>query len=303
MAGTGYYGHVAITLRAVRGAFNAAPVLEAELKIRADGFAPGVAAMILTSCHVQGTASPIVIGQAELIVIQLGFSPREGGDNPYATSEYARWHLTPTAVDHLERARGGGDLTLYVTPTVILLNHGEPTPGLHPMPEGVARPIVSPDSPIRYVGQERLDISAETWARQVLTPWQQAAAVTLVVKLPSDIATDDHRTVIRDLTDARHRLDAGDWKGSIRASRDAAEVLRGMHTEHLNPKKSLRNVGEREAAILDAEQILIQTLYDYGSATHPDPGLRATVWTREHAMLALATTTAVAQRIFSATTT
>ena len=50
-------------------------------------------------------------------------------------------------------------------------------------------------------------------------------------------ATDDHRTVIRDLTDARQRLDAGDWKGSVRASRDAAEVLRGMHAEHLNPKK------------------------------------------------------------------
>ena len=89
-----------------------------------------------------------------------------------------------------------------------------------------------------HAGQEQLDIPAETWAREVLTPWQQAAAVTLVVKLPEGTATDDHRTVIRDLTDARQRLDAGDWKGSIRASRDAAEVLRGMHAEHLNPKKT-----------------------------------------------------------------
>jgi hypothetical protein len=76
-----------------------------------------------------------------------------------------------------------------------------------------------------------------------------------------------------------------------------------MHAEQLNPKKTLRNVDEREAAILDAERQLIQSLFDYGSATHPDPGLRATVWTREHAMLALATTTAVAQRLFSATIT
>jgi hypothetical protein len=76
-----------------------------------------------------------------------------------------------------------------------------------------------------------------TWAREVLTPRQQAAAVTLVVKLPEGTATDDHRTVIRDLADARQRLDAGDWKDSIRASRDAAEVLRAMHDEHLNPKK------------------------------------------------------------------
>jgi hypothetical protein len=52
--------------------------------------------------------------------------------------------------------------------------------------------------------------------------------------------------VIRDLTDARQCLDAGDWKGSIRASRDAVEVLRGMYDEHLSPKKH-RAVGQREA--------------------------------------------------------
>ena len=107
--------------------------------------------------------------------------------------------------------------------------------------------------------------------------------------------------MIRDLTDARQRLDKGDWKGSIRASRDAVEVLRGMHDEHINPKKTQRDVDEREAAILDAERQLIQSLFDYGSATHPDPALRATAWNREHAMLALATATAVAQRLFSAT--
>ena len=72
--------------------------------------------------------------------------------------------------------------------------------------------------------------------------------------------------MIRDLTDARQRLDAGDWKGSIRASRDAAEVLRSMHAEQLNPKKTLRNVDEREAAILDAERQLIQS---QRAARHP----------------------------------
>jgi hypothetical protein len=71
-----------------------------------------------------------------------------------------------------------------------------------------------------------------------------------------------------------------------------------MHDEHLSLKKQ-RDVGQREAAILDAERQLIQSLFDYGSATHPDPVLRATAWTREHAILALATATAVAQRRLS----
>jgi hypothetical protein len=300
MAGTGYYGHLAITLGELRGAYSADMLLEVELKVRADGFAPGVAAMILPSCHAQGRTSPIVLGQAEMIILPLGFTPREGGDKPYATSEYSRWHLTQTAVEHLERIRDGGDLTLYVTSTVVLLNHGESLQDVHQQPIGVARPNVNPHSPIWHAGQEQMQVTAETWARRVLTPWQQAAAVTLIVKLPEVGATDDHRTVIRDLSDARQRLDVGDWKGSIRASRDAAEVLRSMHVEHLNPKKTLRTVDEREAAIIEAEQTLIQALFDYGSATHPDPVLRAIAWNRQHAMLALATTTAVAQRLFSA---
>ena len=300
--GTGYYGHVTISAGTVRGRALLDPVLEIELKLQADGLAPGVAAMILASCHVQGAKLPADLGKAEPIITQLGFASFEGGDKPYATSEYARWHLTQGGVEQLERVRDGGKLTLYVTPEVVLLNHGEPVPGAYPRPDGVHRPNVNPHSPIPSSGQERLDIPAKTWAHQVLTPWEQAAAVTRVVKLPEGTAADDHRTVIRDLTDARQRLDAGDWKGSIRASRDAVEVLRGMHDEHLSPKKQ-RDVDQREAAILDAERQLIQSLFDYGSATHPDPVLRATAWNREHAMLALATATAVAQRLFSATPT
>ena len=301
--GTGYYGHVAVTAGIVRGIAPLDPVLEIQLKIQADGFAPGVAAMILASAQVRGATLSADLGKAETIITQLGFPFRDDGDTPYKTSEFARWHLTQAGVEHLERVRDGGNLALSLTPEVVLLNHGESVPGLYPWPEGVHRPNASPHSPIRHTGQEQLDIPAEIWARQVLTPWQQAAAVTLVVKLPEGTATDDHRTVIRDLTDARQRLDAGDWKGSIRASRNAVEVLRAMHDEHLNPKKTQRNVDEREAAILDAERQLIQSLFDYGSATHPDPAVRATAWTREHAMLALATATAVAQRLFSATTT
>jgi hypothetical protein len=299
MAGTGYYGHLAITLGELRGLSGVDMLLEVELEVRADGFAPGVGAMILPSCHAQGRTSPIVLGQAETIIVPLGFARGEGGDKPHATSEYARWHLSQTAVEHLERIRDGGDLTLYITSTVVLLNHGESLQDVHQRPAGVARPNVNPHSPIWHAGQVQRQVTAETWARQVLTPWQQAATVTLIVKLPEVGATDDHRTVIRDLTDARQRLDTGDWKGSIRASRDAAEVLRSMHVEVLNPKKTLRTVDEREAAIVEAEQNLIQALFDYGSATHPHPALRATAWSRQHAMLAVATTTAVAQRLFS----
>jgi hypothetical protein len=74
-AGTGYYGHVVITAGTVRGRVPLDPVLEIELKMQADGFAPGVAAMILASCHVQGATLSADLGQAETVITQLGFPP------------------------------------------------------------------------------------------------------------------------------------------------------------------------------------------------------------------------------------
>jgi hypothetical protein len=104
-----------------------------------------------------------------MLITQLGFPPRDD-DAPYATRRFARWHLTQAGVEYLEHVRDGGSLVLSLTPDVVLLNHGESVRGLYPRPEGSRRPNVNPDSPIRHTGQEHLDIPAETWARQVLTP-------------------------------------------------------------------------------------------------------------------------------------
>ena len=100
--------------------------------------------MILASCHVQGTTLTADLGQAETIITQLGFPSHEVGSKPYATSEYARWHLTPTGVEQIEHARNGANLILSVMPTVVLLNQGEPIPGTYHRPKGAARPQLKP---------------------------------------------------------------------------------------------------------------------------------------------------------------
>ena len=64
-AGTGYCGHGTITAAAVRRRALLDPVLEIEPKIQADGLAPGVAAMILASCHMQGAKLTADLGKAE----------------------------------------------------------------------------------------------------------------------------------------------------------------------------------------------------------------------------------------------
>lgn len=74
---------------------------------------------------------------------------------------------------------------------------------MRPRPAVVLRPSVYPHSPIRHAPQETLTIAAEAWVRQVLTPWQLAAAITLVVKLPLTARpTISGRPSARSLADA-----------------------------------------------------------------------------------------------------
>jgi hypothetical protein len=123
---------------------------------------------------VPGATLPADLGEAETIITELGFPWRQD-DTPHKTSEFARWHLTQAGVEHLERVRGGGNLTLSATPGVSLLNHGEPVPGLPPSRREPTWPNTSPHSSIRHSRQEQLDIPAETWVRQVLTPSSAAS--------------------------------------------------------------------------------------------------------------------------------
>jgi hypothetical protein len=134
--------------------------------------------MILASCHVQGAKLQADLGQAETIITQLGFPPREGDDTPYTTRVFARWRLTQAGVEHLERVRDGGNLAVYVTPETVLLNHGESLAGLYPRPEGVHRPNVNPHSPIWHLvamtapfGTTMTASSGPTWRHHDGSMW------------------------------------------------------------------------------------------------------------------------------------
>jgi hypothetical protein len=125
--------------------------------------------------------------------------------------------------------------------------------------------------------------------------------VSLVVALPQDGATDDHRTIVTRLVDAKRELDAGNWKPSIAASREACEQLRKMRPATVNPRSQQRELPEREAVILAKLGEFIQRgLFDHDSAaSHPDEHLRDIAWNRENAVLALGTAASLAQLIFA----
>ncbi len=165
-----------------------------------------------------------------------------------------------------------------------------------------------PQRPIRVPGLGQPTViraDAHQWVKDVLEPWQLAAAVSLVVAFPANGATDEHRTVISRLTTAKHRLTAGkpdDLKASVAASREAVELLRKMRPAAVNPSALKRDLAEREAVILDKTAELAQALFSYDSAaSHTDPHLRDIAWSRENAVLALGTATSLAQLIFART--
>ena len=146
-------------------------------------------------------------------------------------------------------------------------------------------------------------VKAHDWVQDVLEPWQQASAISLVIPLPQAGATDDQRAIVARLADARRELDKGQWKPSIAASREAVELLRTMRPAPINPKAQLRDPQEREAVILIGS---LTSCRPCSTVTQPPAalirGYGDIIWNWGNALLALGTAASVAHMIFTTLT-
>jgi hypothetical protein len=289
---TGSY--ISATVGELRGIPAAEPILRLTVDIEADGLADGASALfvITGSVHADSGRS-LNLGTAAPVLKQLGYS----GDTPLKTQVYAEWTLSDTAIERIETIRDGGNLMLSPAVEYALISSGTALPDWQ-----------QPHRPIRvpYPGQPTdIRVDAHQWVQNVLEQWQLAAAVSLVVALPTGAATDEHRTIVSRLATAKRRLTAGtpdDLKASVAASREACELLRKMRPATVNSAAPQRDLAEREAVILDTMTDLTKALFNYDSAaSHPDPHLRDIAWRRENAVLALGTATSLAQLIFART--
>lgn len=271
----------------VRGVPSVEPILQVTMKAVTGGLPDGASAMFLVNGMLQADSGRTVdLGGAEPFFEQLSY-----GADTRELQLQPRWRISTAGVERLEQARAGGNLILWLGVRYGLMG-GTAAPGW----EQPHRPVRVP-----FPAQPtQLMIKHHDWVSDVLEPWQQAAAVSVVIPLPQSGATDDHRVVIARLADARRELDGGHWKASIAASREAIEVLRKMRPEAGTRKGQQRDVPEREAAILERLGDLTQAFFDHASAaSHPDPHLRDILWSRESAVLALGTVASLAQMIFA----
>jgi len=271
----------------MRGVPSYEPELHATLKVVTAGLPDGASALFLVTGQLQADSGRTAdLGTAEPVFEQLSYGP----DQPREFDSQVRWRLSSAGVERLEQIRAGGGFIMSVGVRYGLLG-GTGAPDWREPHRPVRVPY--PDQPVQII------IKAHDWVQNVLEPMQQAAAVSLVVALPQDRATDDHRTIVARLTDAKRALDAGNWKPSIAASREACELLRKMRPATVNPRSQQRELAEREAVILAKLGEFTQALFDHDSAaSHPDEHLRDIAWNRENAVLALGTAASLAQLIF-----
>ena len=272
----------------MRGVPSHEPALQATLKVVTAGLPDGASALFLVTGQLQADSGRTAdLGTAEPVFEQLSYGP----DQPREFDSQVRWRLSSAGVERLEQIRAGGGFMMSVGVRYGLLG-GTGAPDWREPHRPVRVPY--PDQPVQII------IKAHDWVQNVLEPLQQAAAVSLVVALPQDRATDDHRTIVARLTEAKRELDAGNWKPSIAASREACELLRKMRPATVNPRSQQRELAEREAVILARLGEFTQALFDHDSAaSHPDEHLRDIAWNRENAVLALGTAASLAQLIFS----
>ena len=218
----------------VRGVPSYGPVLQATLKVVTAGLPDGASALFLVTGQVQADSGRTAdLGTAEPVFEQLSYGP----DQPRQFDSQVRWRLSSAGIERLEQIRAGGGFTMSVGVRYGLLG-GTGAPDWREPYRPVRVPY--PDQPVQII------VKAHDWVQNVLEPMQQAAAVSLIVALPQDRATDDHRIIVTRLADAKRELDPGNWKPSIAASREACELLRKMRPATVNPgpsRESCKNAG------------------------------------------------------------
>jgi hypothetical protein len=290
--------YISATNGRVRGIPAAEPTLQIVFDVEAAGLPDGASALFFLTGSVRADSGrTLSLGTATPSAQQLGYPARTAGAPHYTTQLTMSWTLSDAAIERIEKLRDGGSLTVCPHLEYALISPGTSLPNWPEPHRPIRVPSPGPSNEIR--------VDAHSWAQDVLEQWDLAAAVSLVVALPAGTATDEHKTIARRLATAKQLLRIGtpdELKASIAASREACELLRDMLPAAVASSSRQRDLGEREAVILDKVRDLAQALFNYDSAAaHPDPHLRHITWTREHAVLALGTATSLAQLIFART--
>jgi hypothetical protein len=287
-------GEVRFAMEEIQGWPGITPMLTVGCELQALGYYPGAAAVLLAELHAWFSNSNVALGTTHPVPVVLGYprGQRYVGqpDLPAPLRMQLRLAIDASSYLRLEEVREGREFRLQARVTALLTSGGSPEPGQPPPPGRRELATVHPQAE----WQDDIQVSQDQWHR-VLRSWGVGVAVPLGVAIPTVMPGAAHAKVVAQLREANERLNGGDMKGSLGATRQAVELLRDLTgaTRPLPGAAKDRTVAQRHYA-------LAQALFDLTSAAvHPDPLVGQEQWGRHDALLALASAAALAQRLFS----
>jgi hypothetical protein len=288
-------GELRFEVRRLQGLTGATSTLALECELTALGFYPGAAAILFADVYAWFSGSHLSLGATRPAPVVLGYPQGQGfvgqPDLPSPVTEQLHLDLSSSAVMRLEELRAGGELKLQLQVTCLLTSRGCAEPDVPPPP---GQRVAPSNHPVARWSHDR-HVTREEWF-YVLEGWGAGIAIPLGVAIPDALPGRDRALVVVQLRDGLNRMHNGDFKGSMAASRQVVEVLRKMLGEDdVLPK------GARQRTAHQRRRALAQSLFDLTSApAHSDDHVRDEAWSREDALLALASAAALAQRVFRA---
>lgn len=291
---SGLFGDGSISLDWTR--IEGSPGLQLRLllvgKLVAKGYGVGAVVQVgadVTAWHIQGTYA--FLGSAVPQPYVLNYVKMQPTQHNPPPVDETTWEvrlpvlLGPSVIEGLEERRQGKEFSIQIDSTVVLLDGGEPS--------GPRISTYYGTHPTR-TSQDTLQITQNDWA-QVLERWERGVGITVVLPLAAVEPNSSRAEVVRHLKEARGKIDAADYVGSITCSRKALELLRVLSAAKTPVPKEIkdRDIAQRIRVVIDA-------LFSLASASlHTDDSIKAFEPARADAVALAGATASVAQEIFA----
>ena len=193
--------------------------------------------------------------------------------------------LSAAVIEGLEECRQGRDFSLQVDTTILFVDGGEPK-GPRPQTRYGTHPT--------RTGQDTIRVSQSDWG-QVLERWERGVGIPILLPLAATEPDPKRAEVVRQLKNARQKLDGADYAGSVADSRKALELLRGLSaaTTPVPAKPNDRDLPQRIHAVIDS-------LFSLASASlHVEGPIKDFEPVRADALALAGATASMAQELFA----
>ena len=279
----------------IHGEPGLAPRLRIEGVLHSRDYSPGSAVVLaaeVTACElatggpsILGTTPPRALPLRQLETVRWGANPPP----PRSMEQRVYLHLPmpPFILEGLEARRLGGPFDLKIDTAVLLIDRRE-------VPEEANRADLF-DPTWRH--QQDLRLSSDQWAT-VLEQWGRGVGITVLVPLPALEPNEERARVVRELSDARQRIDGGDYTGSVGSSRRALETLRALLARLLPPGTPPARPQERDVP-QRIETVLVALFNLASAASHTNEPIGDWEPARADAVALAGATASLAQEVFA----